>query len=86
MLTNHKSAAILASSQSARPYGYNGLGGSTSSLALQAGKNVMSNPPPKVYDEQLGVYTNYDETHKTQLTASESLGIGSGVQNVSFSI
>jgi len=48
------------------------------------GRDILGYSAPKVYDDQLGIYTNYDETHKAQLTASESLGINSSFQHVNI--
>ena len=43
---------------------------------------MLNHFPPNVYDEKLGAYTTYDEKFKSQLTASESLGINSNFQTV----
>lgn len=80
MVSNPKSIQFLTGNQIARSTNQS-ISASMQHLA-SPGKAIQLHPPPIVYDKKTGTYTNYNEMNKTQLTASESLGIGSGFQQV----
>lgn len=77
MMSNQKSLQLLTGNQIARSGVQSSIRASIHT-ASSPGRAIFNNPPPTIYDEHLGTYTNYGETNKAQLTASESLGINSG--------
>lgn len=84
MATNLKSTQLLSGVNIMRSTSQSRFSQTPKSTYM--GRDIMNEPAPHVYDEVLGDYTNYDEMHKTQLTASESIGINSTFQHVRFCI
>ena len=81
MLTNPKSIQVLVGTQITKSASSYTLPVSVHP-SIYSGRDMLNHHPPKVYDENLGTYTNYDEKYKSVLTASEGLGPGTGFQHV----
>ncbi len=82
MLNNQKSLQLLVGTHITRSSTAFSIPNSTTHASIYSGKDMLNHFPPNVYDEKLGTYTTYDEKFKSQLTASESLGINSNFQTV----
>jgi len=81
MLNNQKSLQLLVGTHITRSSTAFSIPNSTTHASIYSGKDMLNHFPPNVYDEKLGAYTTYDEKFKSQLTASESIGINSSFQS-----